>query len=194
MFELKSFLELMKYCKIIESAIPLDGVFDVKLAKRGNSLGIVVRSEAENTKGEPVIISDVQVGSVAYRWILTFWKWMNNWTNKVWLVFMKCCSCGSLRSGDCIFAVDNVLLEACTVEEAMRLLQRSGDIVKLRVRKSSTSKQVHWFFFSFFFFKANWFKLTYQNNKDIISGRPLASSLQRSILLNIVSLKSNLVY
>lgn len=58
-----------KILSITESALPFDGIFDVKLAKRGNNLGIVVRSEAENTKGEPVIISDVQVGSVAYRLI-----------------------------------------------------------------------------------------------------------------------------
>uniref|UniRef100_A0A8R1TS77 PDZ domain-containing protein n=2 Tax=Onchocerca TaxID=6281 RepID=A0A8R1TS77_ONCVO len=109
-------LKLFVEFDVIESALSLDGVFDVKLAKRGNNLGIVVRSEAENTKGEPVIISDVQVGSVAYR-------------------------CGSLHSGDRILAVDNILLESCTVEEAMRLLQRSGDIVKLRVRKGVTSEQ-----------------------------------------------------
>uniref|UniRef100_A0A0R3S6B1 PDZ domain-containing protein n=1 Tax=Elaeophora elaphi TaxID=1147741 RepID=A0A0R3S6B1_9BILA len=109
-------LKLFVEFDVIESALPFDGVFDVKLAKRGNNLGIVVRSEAENTKGEPVIISDVQVGSVAYR-------------------------CGSLHSGDRILAVDNILLESCTVEEAMRLLQRSGDIVKLRVRKGATSEQ-----------------------------------------------------
>ncbi|KAL3983106.1 PDZ domain (Also known as DHR or GLGF) family protein [Acanthocheilonema viteae] len=109
-------LKLFVEFDVIESALPFDGVFDVKLAKRGNNLGIVVRSEAENTKGEPVIISDVQVGSVAYR-------------------------CGSLHSGDRILAVDNILLESCTVEEAMRLLQRTGDIVKLRVRKGVTSGQ-----------------------------------------------------
>uniref|UniRef100_A0A915Q1Q7 PDZ domain-containing protein n=1 Tax=Setaria digitata TaxID=48799 RepID=A0A915Q1Q7_9BILA len=109
-------LKLLVEFDVIESALSLDGVFDVKLAKRGNNLGIVVRSETENTKGEPVIISDVQVGSVAYR-------------------------CGSLHSGDRILAVDNILLESCTVEEAMRLLQRSGDIVKLRVRKGVNSEQ-----------------------------------------------------
>ncbi|CAG9540224.1 unnamed protein product [Cercopithifilaria johnstoni] len=109
-------LKLFVEFDVIESALPCDGVFDVKLAKRGNNLGIMVRSEAKNTKGEPVIISDVQVGSVAYR-------------------------CGSLHSGDRILAVDNILLESCTVEEAMRLLQHSCDIVKLRVRKGVTSKQ-----------------------------------------------------
>lgn len=55
---------------------------------------------------------------------------------------MKYSSCGSLHSGDRILAVDNILLESCTVEEAMRLLQRSGDVVKLRIRKSVTAKQV----------------------------------------------------
>ncbi|KAK6111480.1 PDZ domain (Also known as DHR or GLGF) family protein [Brugia pahangi] len=116
---LRQAISPLKLCvefDVIESALPLDGIFDVKLAKRGNNLGIVVRSEAENTKGEPVIISDIQVGSVAYR-------------------------CGSLHNGDRIIAVDDILLESCTVEEAMRLLQRSGDIVKLRVHKNVTSEQ-----------------------------------------------------
>ncbi|VDN08252.1 unnamed protein product [Thelazia callipaeda] len=109
-------LTLVVEFDVIESALPSDGIFDVKLAKRGNNLGIVVKSDMENIKGEPVIISEVRIGSVAYR-------------------------CGSLHSGDRILAVDNIALDSCTVEEAMRLLQRTSDIVKLRVRKSAPFEQ-----------------------------------------------------
>ncbi len=45
--------------------------------------------------------------------------------------------CGSIHPGDQLLAIDNIPLDTCTVEEAVRLLQRSTDIVKLRVRKSS---------------------------------------------------------
>uniref|UniRef100_A0A914UK45 PDZ domain-containing protein n=2 Tax=Plectus sambesii TaxID=2011161 RepID=A0A914UK45_9BILA len=97
---------------VIETVLPTSGVFTVKLAKRGNNLGIVARSETDGQKGEPVIISDIRTGSVAHR-------------------------CGSIQPGDRLIAIDNIPLDSCTVEEAMRLLQRSADIVKLRVKKGA---------------------------------------------------------
>lgn len=45
--------------------------------------------------------------------------------------------CGSIQPGDRLIAIDNIPLDTCTVEEAMRLLQRSVDIVKLRVKKGA---------------------------------------------------------
>ncbi|VDK51845.1 unnamed protein product [Anisakis simplex] len=96
---------------VIESLLPPNGILNVKLAKRGNNLGIVTKSETDGRKGEPVIISDIRTGSVAQR-------------------------CGSISVGDRILAIDNIPLESCTVEEAMRLLQRCGDVVKLRIRKA----------------------------------------------------------
>uniref|UniRef100_A0A1I7YQU2 Glutamate receptor-interacting protein 1 n=1 Tax=Steinernema glaseri TaxID=37863 RepID=A0A1I7YQU2_9BILA len=101
---------------VIESVLPSSGLFTVKLAKRGNNLGITARSETDGQKGEPVIINDIRTGSVAHR-------------------------CGSIRPGDRILAIDNIPLDTCTVEEAMRLLQRSADIVKLRVKKGNTSEK-----------------------------------------------------
>ncbi|VDN17374.1 unnamed protein product [Gongylonema pulchrum] len=49
--------------------------------------------------------------------------------------------CGSLHCGDRILAIDHIILDSCTVEEAMRLLQRSSEIVKLRVRKAGAPEQ-----------------------------------------------------
>ncbi len=51
-----------------ETVLPTSGVFTVKLAKRGNNLGIVARSETDGQKGEPVIIADIRTGSVAHRY------------------------------------------------------------------------------------------------------------------------------
>uniref|UniRef100_A0A914RLD0 PDZ domain-containing protein n=1 Tax=Parascaris equorum TaxID=6256 RepID=A0A914RLD0_PAREQ len=52
---------------VIESLLPPNGILNVKLAKRGNNLGIIARGETDGRKGEPVIISDIRTGSVAQR-------------------------------------------------------------------------------------------------------------------------------
>lgn len=52
---------------VLETILPHNGLFVVKLAKRGNNLGIVCKSETNCEKGEPVIISDIRTGSVAHR-------------------------------------------------------------------------------------------------------------------------------
>lgn len=49
--------------------------------------------------------------------------------------------CGSIQPGDRITAIDNIPLDSSTVEEAMRLLQRSSDIVKLCIKKGSSEFQ-----------------------------------------------------
>lgn len=36
-------------------------------------------------------------------------------------------------------SIDNIPLDCCTVEESMRLMQRSADIVKLRIKKGNTN-------------------------------------------------------
>uniref|UniRef100_A0A7E4UN49 Glutamate receptor-interacting protein 1 n=1 Tax=Panagrellus redivivus TaxID=6233 RepID=A0A7E4UN49_PANRE len=101
---------------VIESVLPSSGVFTVKLAKRGSNLGIICRSETNGEKGEPVVISEIRTGSVAHR-------------------------CGSIQQGDQIVAIDNIPLASSTVEEAMRLLQRSGDVVKLSIKKGPSDSQ-----------------------------------------------------
>ncbi|KFD66740.1 hypothetical protein M514_06839, partial [Trichuris suis] len=99
---------------VIESVLPNCGVFTVKLAKRNQHLGLLIRGPTSYGKGEPVVVSDVEIGSVAYR-------------------------CGTVQPGDQLLAIDNIPLDTCTVEEAIRLLQRSSDVVKLRVKKYCSS-------------------------------------------------------
>uniref|UniRef100_A0AC35U8D4 Glutamate receptor-interacting protein 2 n=1 Tax=Rhabditophanes sp. KR3021 TaxID=114890 RepID=A0AC35U8D4_9BILA len=103
---------------IIETAIPPSGIFSVKLMKRGNNIGIIARADHdfEGKKGEPVIISEIKQGSAAHR-------------------------CGSIQAGDKIISIDNIPLATCTIEESMRLLQRSGEIVKLCVQKNAKARQ-----------------------------------------------------
>uniref|UniRef100_A0A183CBE0 ribulose-phosphate 3-epimerase n=1 Tax=Globodera pallida TaxID=36090 RepID=A0A183CBE0_GLOPA len=104
---------------VIEPVLPPGpgSLFVVRLARRGSSLGIVCRSEHKGAaKGEPLIISDVRMGSVAHR-------------------------CGSIQTGDRIHSIDNIPLEACTVEESIRLLQRSAPIVKLCIAKGGGEEQ-----------------------------------------------------
>lgn len=38
-----------------------------------------------------------------------------------------------------LLSIDNIPLDTCTIEEAVRLLQKSSDIVKLRVKKNLSS-------------------------------------------------------
>ncbi|KRZ03146.1 Glutamate receptor-interacting protein 2, partial [Trichinella zimbabwensis] len=95
---------------VIESVLQNCGVFTVKLARRTQNLGLLIRPACGSEKGEPVIVAEVEIGSVAYR-------------------------CGTIQPGDQILAIDNIPLDSCTVEEANRLLDRSSDVVKLRIKK-----------------------------------------------------------
>jgi hypothetical protein len=110
-------ISLLVEIDVIEPILPAHGNFIVKLAKRGNNLGIQCRSEMKGAKGEPVVISDIKMGSAAHR-------------------------CGSIQIGDRIKAIDDIPLDNCSVEEAMRLLQRAGTVVKLAVCKGNVDEAV----------------------------------------------------
>uniref|UniRef100_A0A8C8ZS38 Glutamate receptor interacting protein 2 n=1 Tax=Prolemur simus TaxID=1328070 RepID=A0A8C8ZS38_PROSS len=95
---------------VAESVIPSSGTFHVKLPKRrGVELGITI-SSASRRRGEPLIISDIKKGSVAHR-------------------------TGTLEPGDKLLAIDNIRLDNCPMEDAMRILQQCEDLVKLKIRK-----------------------------------------------------------
>lgn len=60
--------EAKQVINVLEPVIPLrSGPVMVKLAKRGNNLGIVCKSETNNEKGEPVIISDIRTGRLFFK-------------------------------------------------------------------------------------------------------------------------------
>lgn len=58
----------------------------------------------------------------------------------VYILFLF--SCGSIQIGDRVHSIDNIPLEACTLEEAIRLLQRSAPTVKLCIAKGGGEEQV----------------------------------------------------
>ncbi|XP_056279545.1 glutamate receptor-interacting protein 2 isoform X2 [Pseudoliparis swirei] len=94
---------------VAESVVPSSGTFTVKLPKRrGVELGITI--SASKKPGKPLIISDIQKGSMAHR-------------------------TGTLEPGDRLLAIDGVRLENCSMEDAMRVLQQAEDMVTLRVQK-----------------------------------------------------------
>nr|CAD2198638.1 unnamed protein product [Meloidogyne enterolobii] len=104
---------------VIEPVLPPahGSFFVMRLAKCGKCLGIVCQSHQNGTtKGEPLIISHIRIGSVAHR-------------------------CGSIQVGDQIHSIDDIPLDTCTLDEAMRLLQRSARIVKLVIIKGGGQEQ-----------------------------------------------------
>uniref|UniRef100_A0A3Q3D602 Glutamate receptor interacting protein 1 n=1 Tax=Hippocampus comes TaxID=109280 RepID=A0A3Q3D602_HIPCM len=96
---------------VAESVIPSSGTFHVKLPKKpGVELGITISSPSNRKAGDPLIISDIKKGSVAHR-------------------------TGTLELGDKLLAIDNVRVETCSMEEAVQILQRCEELVKLKIRK-----------------------------------------------------------
>uniref|UniRef100_A0A671KVV0 Glutamate receptor-interacting protein 2-like n=1 Tax=Sinocyclocheilus anshuiensis TaxID=1608454 RepID=A0A671KVV0_9TELE len=94
---------------VAESVIPSSGTFQVKLPKRrGVELGITI--SVSKKPGKPLIISEIQSGSIAHR-------------------------IGTLEPGDRLLAVDNVRLDNCGMDEAMMVLQQAEGMVKLRIQK-----------------------------------------------------------
>ncbi|XP_026109219.1 glutamate receptor-interacting protein 2-like isoform X2 [Carassius auratus] len=94
---------------VAESVIPSSGTFQVKLPKRrGVELGLTI-SESKKP-GKPLIISEIQRGSIAHR-------------------------IGTLEPGDRLLGIDNVRLDNCGMDEAMMVLQQAEGMVKLRIQK-----------------------------------------------------------
>ncbi|XP_013397244.1 glutamate receptor-interacting protein 1-like isoform X2 [Lingula anatina] len=98
---------------IADSVVPSCGIFNVKLAKKGGTLGITLSCPKNRKPSDCLLISDVKKGSVAHR-------------------------CGSIHPGDSLLAVDNIRLETCSLDDAYQIIQNSGDIVTLRIRKDET--------------------------------------------------------
>lgn len=96
---------------VAESIVPTSGTFALKLQRRGNqSLGITVSAPRNRTFGEPLSISNIIPGSVAHR-------------------------TGSLAAGDKLLAINQHLLDNCTIEDAVQILKNAHDMVRLKIRK-----------------------------------------------------------
>ncbi|KAL2101996.1 hypothetical protein ACEWY4_003757 [Coilia grayii] len=100
---------------VAESVVPSSGTFHVKLPKRrGVELGITI--SISKKPGQPLIISEIRRGSIAHR-------------------------TGTLEPGDRLLAIDNVRLENCGIEEAMKVLQQAEDMVKLWIQKDEDNME-----------------------------------------------------
>lgn len=95
---------------VAESVTPTCGTYTVKLAKRSGGTGITVGGRRR--PNDPLVITDVRQGSVAYR-------------------------SGSIQPGDKLLAINDVRLDTCTVEDATHLLELPDDIVKLKLERDN---------------------------------------------------------
>nr|CAD7199512.1 unnamed protein product [Timema douglasi] len=106
-------ITLMVEFNVADSVVPASGIFLVKLANRGNGLGITVTASKNRLPGEALQISEIRKGSVAHR-------------------------TGTLKVGDHLLAIDNQRLDHCSLEDTQHILQSSSDIVTLRIQKQET--------------------------------------------------------
>ncbi|XP_065830326.1 glutamate receptor-interacting protein 1-like isoform X2 [Oscarella lobularis] len=97
---------------IAESVIPGMGTFDVKLIKRGGSLGITINGDPD--RGGFIWISQIKKGGVAHR-------------------------TGTIEPGDTLLAIDGRNLEKVDMQKATALLKATGDIVTLQISKDSAT-------------------------------------------------------
>ncbi|XP_033115491.1 glutamate receptor-interacting protein 2-like [Anneissia japonica] len=95
---------------IAESVVPSSGTFHIKLPKTDYGLGITVSAPKNRKRGDPLLISHIKKGSVAHR-------------------------VGSIEPGDKLLAIDGILLDQCTVEDAAQILREADEIVRLRLKK-----------------------------------------------------------
>ncbi|KAL5516650.1 hypothetical protein EMCRGX_G002037 [Ephydatia muelleri] len=85
-------------------------IYSVELRRNGQGLGITLTG-SRSEPNHPIIIGNIKEGGVAY-------------------------STGTMRAGDLILAINGESLHMKTVPEAIQMLQRSGDVVTLKICKS----------------------------------------------------------
>ncbi|XP_064633834.1 glutamate receptor-interacting protein 1-like isoform X3 [Lineus longissimus] len=95
---------------VADAVVPSCGTFNVKVGRRGATLGITISGPKNRQPGDPLIISGIKKGSVAHR-------------------------TGTLHAGDKLLAIDVLKTDNLSIEEAARVLTNVEDIVKLRIRK-----------------------------------------------------------
>ncbi|GLV38509.1 Glutamate receptor interacting protein [Carabus blaptoides fortunei] len=107
--EIRSLLEL-------DTGVPANGVFTVKLAKSGPDLGISITA-SKTVPDDPFLISDIRRGSAAHR-------------------------TGALHIGDHVLAIDNHQLDHVGLDAAFEMVHNAqSDIVTLRIQKRDTMER-----------------------------------------------------
>lgn len=55
-----------------------------------------------------------------------------------------CYRTGVIQPGDKLWAIDNVRLDNCSIEDAAQIIESSGEIVKLRIQKDDAFSGNQW--------------------------------------------------
>ncbi|XP_041347571.1 glutamate receptor-interacting protein 1-like [Gigantopelta aegis] len=95
---------------VAESVTPSSGTYVVRIPKKNGGLGMTIIASTHRKHGDPLIITGVRKGSVAYR-------------------------CGSVQPGDKLLAVNDIRMDNCSIEDATHLLESSDEIIKLKLRR-----------------------------------------------------------
>ncbi|ESO91287.1 hypothetical protein LOTGIDRAFT_91696, partial [Lottia gigantea] len=95
---------------VTESVTMSSGTYCVRLPKPTGGLGFTINAPLRRNSGDPLVITNVRKGSVAYR-------------------------CGSIQPGDHLLAINDIKTINCTVEDAAHLLQTADDIIKLKIKR-----------------------------------------------------------
>ncbi|XP_069141413.1 glutamate receptor-interacting protein 1-like isoform X2 [Argopecten irradians] len=106
----KLHVELEIEFDITESVMPSSGTFVVKLPYPAGGIGISINRPCKDRVNEPIMITGVQKGSVAYR-------------------------CGSIQPGDKLLTINDIRTDNLSMEEAENTLQSWDDIVKLKLKR-----------------------------------------------------------
>ncbi|XP_067931317.1 glutamate receptor-interacting protein 1-like [Watersipora subatra] len=97
---------------VADDNLPGNSTYQVKLLKRGGTLGISLSGSDSSERQGLIFVSEVKKGSPAYR-------------------------SGAVHSGDELLSIDNISLSSIQVEDACQILQNTDDVVKLKLRKAS---------------------------------------------------------
>lgn len=167
---------------LADGLLASNGAYQVKLFKRGGTLGISLE-ERESVEGMLCIhVCDIKRGSASYRWVFWLiynsimvlyvgrykysgklinklsqlildwcrwtlsrqWYWNEYLDTHVTLIYCKFAVCslrtGAVHCGDELLSVDSISLANVRIEDARQILQNTGDIVKLKLRKASKGR------------------------------------------------------
>lgn len=93
---------------VADAVMASSGTFVVKLPRKPGGIGITL--SAKTKLGNPLLITEVKKGSVAYR-------------------------CGSVQAGDKLLSINDIRTDNLSIDEAVALLKGDEEIIKLKLRR-----------------------------------------------------------
>ncbi|KAL4225936.1 Glutamate receptor-interacting protein 1 [Mactra antiquata] len=101
---------------IADAVMASSGTFVVKLPRKPGGIGITL--SAKSKLGNPLLITEVKKGSVAYR-------------------------CGSVQAGDKLLSINDVRTHNLSIDEAVALLKGEEEIIKLKLKRDDHSTDIN---------------------------------------------------